>query len=76
MAHTCPDCDCLCHCNGDIDDIDMGYDIKCIHWMKPECEGNPDRDDNDVDDIFDDEYYEEWKKFDHIPAEGGKTENK
>ena len=29
MAHTCPRCDQLCHCNGDIDDIDMGYSDKC-----------------------------------------------
>lgn len=20
MAHTCPDCGCVCYCNGDIDD--------------------------------------------------------
>lgn len=22
MAHSCPDCGCLCHCNGDVDDIE------------------------------------------------------
>ena len=21
MAHSCPDCGCLCHCGGDIDDL-------------------------------------------------------
>lgn len=24
MAHTCPECGQLCHCKGDIDDIDFG----------------------------------------------------
>lgn len=35
MAHTCPDCGVLCHCGGDIDDIDFGDTCKaamrCTH---------------------------------------------
>ena len=31
MAHECPKCGQLCHCRGDIDDIDfeMRYDCDC-----------------------------------------------
>ncbi len=29
MAHTCPRCGQLCHCNGDIDDIDFGESDIC-----------------------------------------------
>jgi hypothetical protein len=49
MAHTCPECGCLCFCNGDIDDIDMGEDINCKHWRQCEV-------DDDDDDDFD--YYD------------------
>lgn len=51
MAHTCPDCNCLCHCKGDIDDIDLGHEPKggCIHYMSGDCDGN-------IDDDFDDDY--------------------
>ena len=41
MAHTCPDCGLLCHCGGDIDDIDFGDDcpeaIACKHCDCPIC---------------------------------------
>lgn len=41
MAHTCPDCGCLCHCGGDIDDIDFGEDCeaadKCTHYLTGDC---------------------------------------
>jgi hypothetical protein len=26
MAHECPDCGCVCHCNGDIDDLLLNCD--------------------------------------------------
>jgi hypothetical protein len=41
MAHTCPDCGLLCHCGGDIDDIDFGDDTPeaavCTHCDCPIC---------------------------------------
>lgn len=50
MAHTCPECGALCHCCGDIDDIQWGEDSPesdaCVHFMKPECS---DFDDTDLD---------------------------
>jgi hypothetical protein len=52
MAHTCPDCGCLCHCKGDIDDLDMGEWIGCEHWK--ECEEEDNHDDW-LDEDFDDE---------------------
>jgi len=30
MAHTCPKCGMLCHCGGDIDDIDFGETDDCV----------------------------------------------
>jgi len=30
LAHTCPVCGMICHCNGDIDNIDLGE-------FYPEC---------------------------------------
>lgn len=53
MAHTCPYCFQLCHCKGDIDDIDLGHEPRggCIHYK--ECE--PDKEDEYYDDDFDDE---------------------
>jgi hypothetical protein len=48
MAHTCPECGCLCHCGGDIDDIDFGDDcegaMSCHHYQQPECAGYEDHD--------------------------------
>lgn len=29
MAHECPECGLLCHCNGDIDDICFGESDEC-----------------------------------------------
>jgi hypothetical protein len=52
MAHTCPDCGCLCHCKGDIDDIELGYEPAggCVHYKSPDCK----RDDDWVDsDLYD-----------------------
>lgn len=43
MAHTCPNCGSLCHCNGDIGDLCFGERWDCDH-----C----DVDDYDPDDEF------------------------
>lgn len=52
MAHSCPECGCLCHCGGDIDDIDWGEDCeeadKCTHYLGPDCSYGKD-DDSDFD---------------------------
>ena len=40
MAHECPDCGQLCHCNGDIDDCEFNFDedvMRCTH-----CDGSDD----------------------------------
>ena len=37
MAHSCPDCDATCYCNGDIDDIILEsaeYERECDHYLK------------------------------------------
>lgn len=47
MAHSCPNCGCACHCNGDIDDIvleDRDAENRCT------CCPDPDADDEPVDD--------------------------
>lgn len=47
MAHECPECYMLCHCGGDIDDIQMDGTIEqmqCRH-----CEGRDDDDDENED---------------------------
>jgi hypothetical protein len=50
MAHSCPICDQVCHCKGDIDDIifDREPDGGCIHYTGDYCE-----DDDDWDDDYD-----------------------
>lgn len=55
MAHTCPECGMLCHCKGDIDDVDLGrWPVGgCVHYMKDSCDGNEDRDDEDSWDDLD-----------------------
>ena len=40
MAHECPECYQLCHCGGDIDDIDFGEDASCTHYERRECSGH------------------------------------
>ena len=40
MAHDCPDCYSLCHCGGDIDDINFGESSACKHYKKLECSGH------------------------------------
>ena len=42
MAHECPECDCVCYCGGDIDDLllnDHDDIIACTHYLKRECDG-------------------------------------
>ena len=46
MAHTCPECGQLCHCGGDIDDIDFGESASCIHYTTPGCLVDDDPDDD------------------------------
>lgn len=56
MAHSCPSCDQVCHCGGDIDDIIMDWTPeadRCRHWLQ--CEDAPDDDDDDDFGIFDDD---------------------
>ena len=40
MAHECPDCGQVCHCNGDIDDIDFGEDPNCTCCCCKVCGGD------------------------------------
>jgi len=51
MAHSCPECDAVCHCGGDIDDIIFEEgSATCTHC--DDCEEN--------DSYFeDDDYYED-----------------
>lgn len=42
MAHSCPNCDSQCYCDGDIDDclIDRDEDVEsCTHCLGREDEG-------------------------------------
>ncbi len=57
MAHSCPYCDQLCHCKGDIDDIDLGHQPAggCIHYKTADCDQNDMwEDEEDFDDDFPD----------------------
>lgn len=48
MAHSCPICDSLCHCGGDIDDIEMGWTEEsdnCQHCDEFESDDYDDEDD-------------------------------
>lgn len=40
MAHSCPYCGMLCHCRGDIDDMDLGLEPPggCIHYTREGCD--------------------------------------
>lgn len=54
MAHSCPICDQVCHCKGDIDDIIFDREPAggCIHYKTDGCE----QDEDDYDDYdYDDE---------------------
>jgi len=46
MAHECPECYSLCHCGGDIDDIDFGESADCKHYRKLDCCGHREYCDN------------------------------
>lgn len=48
MAHTCPTCGMLCHCNGDIDDI-------CFGEADEFCDCCAEKDDMEEDEFTDDE---------------------
>lgn len=68
MAHHCPICGSLCHCNGDLDDVclDIEEDIlKCV------CCIEEDEDESDYD-IDDDDDYERIYDLqeDHEPVYG------
>lgn len=48
MAHTCPNCDQVCHCHGDIDDCILNLpkdQNNCIHYLI--CEYLDDEEDYD-----------------------------
>jgi len=63
MAHTCPECGQICHCNGDIDDLclELEEDItSCNHWTI--C--NPDEDDTEDEN-------DTYKYDDYFDAKGG-----
>lgn len=50
MAHSCPNCDSLCRCGGDIDDIQLNgtiYERNCTHCI------HLDWDEEDDEDSFD-----------------------
>lgn len=42
MAHTCPECGSICHCHGDIDDIDFGEDYGCDCCLDEDHPGDSD----------------------------------
>ena len=53
MAHICPECGMLCHCKGDIDDIDFGERWDC------ECEYCNENEYDEEDSYYDDEWYKD-----------------
>ena len=44
MAHSCPDCGAVCHCNEDVGDMILDTkesNLSCVHFKSdPECPGN------------------------------------
>ena len=41
MAHECPECGCICYCNGDIDDILLNIprdQDRCVHYKQCELD--------------------------------------
>lgn len=45
MAHECPECGQICHCNGDIEDMEnqeVENYVNCIHYLRPECSAGDD----------------------------------
>ena len=48
MAHECPVCGMICHCNGDIDDIYIEFEEDILF-----CTHCPD-DEDDFEDVFED----------------------
>jgi len=37
MAHECPECWHNCHCGGDIEDMNYGYNANCTHCDCKRC---------------------------------------
>ena len=57
MAHSCPECDQVCHCNGDIDDCILdgtSEQMNCTHWQQ--CEQEMDERDYEDDEYEDDDF--------------------
>lgn len=50
MAHNCPECDCICHCGGDIDDLVFERNAHCSHCDDVEDEDNEGGDFIGIDD--------------------------
>lgn len=57
MAHSCPECGSLCHCSGDIDDVDFGERSSCKHYLSDGCDYNS-KDDDEYDNSDDEDEYE------------------
>lgn len=56
MAHECPECNMMCYCGGDIDDLllnDHDDVVHCTHYQRPECDGY-----ERAQDDFDEDYEE------------------
>lgn len=52
MAHECPDCYMVCHCGGDIDDIEFDRlpsgGCRCECWKEMEDGAFPDEDEERI----------------------------
>jgi hypothetical protein len=66
MAHNCPECRNLCHCQGDIDDVcwdDNSPEAEsCVHWKQ--CQS-----DEDDDDYFPPDDYDDGLDWDSSPED-------
>ncbi len=85
MAHSCPTCDSLCHCGGDIDDIQLNgteEEMNCTHCIEDD-DGYEEDDDWPEDDGVSDEEKEdnrkafeaEMKNWPEPPASDGVNDN-
>jgi len=63
MAHTCPDCEALCHCGGDVGDVilvDAEQQANCVHECDDDLDDDVDFDvDDDLEDDLDDDFDED-----------------
>jgi len=58
MAHECPECGVICHCNGDIADLCMNTDeteINCTHYKQCTKELDEEYDNDDRHEYEDDD---------------------